>query len=169
MSMVRVAVFSDTHGEFANLQSVLPQLGSLDWLLHAGDHFGDAAALGRRLGLGPDRVVAVVGNCDAPRTEPAQLILEIGGVKILLTHGHHYGVKSTLDRIRYRADELDVRVAIFGHSHIPVNGQDGGLLLFNPGSLTAPRLPQDPPSCGLLEIVAGQVKARHLFVSRNAS
>ncbi|MDB4895331.1 MAG: putative phosphoesterase [Firmicutes bacterium] len=164
--MVRVAVFSDTHGEFTNLESVLPQFGPVDWLLHAGDHFGDAAQVGRRLGLGPERIVAVVGNCDAPQTEPAQVVLEIGGVKILLTHGHHYGVKSTLDRILYRAAELEVRVAVFGHSHIPVNGQDGGVLLFNPGSLTAPRLPQDPPSCGILEIAGGQVTARHLFASQ---
>lgn len=163
--MVRVAVISDTHGHLGNLDRVLGQLGPVDWLLHAGDHYQDAARSGALLGIGPTRVAAVVGNCDAPLTEPAQTILEIGGVRILLTHGHHHGVKTTLDRIYYRAKEIGVRVAVFGHSHVPVNGQEGGVLLFNPGSLTLPRMPNDPPSCGLLEIEHGQVVGRHIFVA----
>jgi uncharacterized protein len=161
--MVRVAVVSDTHGNLSNVAQARAQLGPVDWLLHAGDFHRDAAAIGRSLGLDPGRVIAVVGNCDAPLSEPAQEVLEIGGVQILLTHGHHYGVKSTLNRIYYRARELGVRAAIFGHSHVPVNGVEGGVLLFNPGSLTAPHFPHDPPSCGLLEIEHGQIVGRHIF------
>lgn len=164
--MVRVAVISDSHGNFRHLGVLRSKLGGrLDWLLHAGDHMRDAERIGVNLGVDPSRIRAVVGNCDYPAREPAQELLEIGGVKILLTHGHLYGVKDTLDRIYYRAEELGARVAVFGHSHIPVSVEEGGILLFNPGSISSPRLAGDSPSCGLLEIDHGVVTARHLFSS----
>ncbi len=39
-------------------------------------------------------------------------------------------------RERLRRRWPDVRVAVFGHSHIPVCEDDGDLLLLNPGSPT---------------------------------
>lgn len=162
--MVRVAVVSDTHGEFRKLEQAVAQLGHVDWLIHAGDYLRDAARVAAVLGVVQEHVIAVVGNCDFPLRAPEQAEVTIGGVRIWVTHGHHFGVKHTVDRIYYRARELGVRVAIYGHSHVPVLADDGGLLLFNPGSLSDPRLPGDPPSCGLLEISEGRVKASHLFL-----
>lgn len=153
--MVRVAVISDTHGDLGNLDRARELLGPVDWLIHAGDYLRDAAPCAARLGLAPDRVRAVVGNCDYHLFDPSLDQFELGGVKILLTHGHHYGVKHTVDRIYYKAREAGVRVAVFGHSHIAVRADDGGVLLFNPGSLSQPRLPTEGPSCGLLELENG--------------
>jgi putative phosphoesterase len=160
--MVRIAVFSDTHGSLLQLPLVRAQLGQVDWLLHAGDYHRDAAPLAAELGVPADRVRAVVGNCDYHMTDPTHALVEIGGVRILLTHGHLYGVKHTLDRIYYKAREAQVRVAVFGHSHVPVSIDDGGVLLLNPGSLTAPRVATDGPTCAILEIGEGQVRARIL-------
>jgi hypothetical protein len=51
----------------------------------------------------------------------------------------------------------DARVVVFGHSHIPVNEDLDGLLLFNPGSPTWPR--RAPfPSMGILWIADGEVE-----------
>jgi putative phosphoesterase len=163
--MARIAVISDSHGDFRHLEAALAALGKVDYLIHAGDHLRDAERIRERMGLDPSRVFAVVGNCDYPVREPAQALLEIEGVKIFLTHGHHFGVKERVDRLYYRAQELGVRVAIFGHSHIPVCIDDGGVLLLNPGSLTAPRV-AEPPSCALLEVGEGQASARILYLAR---
>ncbi len=51
----------------------------------------------------------------------------------------------------------DARVVVFAHSHMPLNEDLGGLLLFNPGSPTWPR--KAPfPSMGLLWIDDGKVE-----------
>ncbi|HLN62988.1 MAG TPA: metallophosphoesterase [Symbiobacteriaceae bacterium] len=162
--MVRVAVISDTHGDLSRLDRARDLLGPVDWLIHAGDYYRDAQPVAERLGVPPERVRAVVGNCDYHLVEPALDLFEIEGVTVLLTHGHHYGVKHTLDRIYYKAREARVRVAVFGHSHVAVNAEDGGILLLNPGSLSQPRLAGDLPSCALLEVNGGLVTAKILSI-----
>jgi uncharacterized protein len=163
--MVRVAVVSDTHGDISNLCRVVDQLGKVDWLLHAGDYWRDAAPMGRQLGVDPGRVRAVIGNCDYHLIEPVQDRFAIEGVSFLLVHGHHDGVKYTNDRIYYRAKEAGARVAVFGHSHIPVCIDDGGVLLLNPGSLTAPRLHNQPPTCAMLEVQDGAIHSARIVAA----
>jgi putative phosphoesterase len=163
--MVRVAVLSDTHGDLSALAHVLAQLGKVDWLLHAGDYLRDAAPAARRLGLDPGRVRAVIGNCDYHLIEPVQDRFAIEGVSFLLVHGHHDGVKMGHDRIYYRAREAGARVVVFGHSHIPVNDDDGNVLLFNPGSLSQPRLAHQPPTCGLLELENGAIVSARIVAA----
>jgi len=167
--MVRLAVVSDTHGSLENLSRLQKDLGEVDWLLHAGDHYRDAARAGADLGLPKERVIAVAGNCDFGQGGPPEQLLEVEGVRILLTHGHLYGVKRDLQRIWYRARELGARAVLFGHSHVPVLRWEGDVLLFNPGSLSLPRWPSHPPSCGLLEVEAGRLTARHLWMDKRAA
>jgi len=167
--MLRVGVVSDSHRRFGNVPAMRAQCGRLDWLLHAGDHLADAARIASDLGVDRSRVRAVVGNCDFPATEPAELLLELGGVKLLMVRGHHHGVNAGPQRLLYRAHEVGARVAIFGHSHIPFLEDVGGVLLLNPGSLSLPRRPQDPPSCAVLEIADGTVRAHHVFLGEEAA
>lgn len=51
----------------------------------------------------------------------------------------------------------EARVVVFGHSHLPVNDDDGDLLLFNPGSATWKRR-APTTSMGLLWIEDGDVE-----------
>jgi len=162
--MLRGGVVSDSHRRFGMVASMRAQCGRLDWLLHAGDHLTDAPRIAEAVGVEPDRVRAVAGNCDFPETEPAEVLLELAGVRILLVHGHQHGVKTGPQRLLYRAQEVGARVAVFGHSHIPFLEDVGGVLLLNPGSLSMPRRPQDPPSCAVLELADGAVQARHIFL-----
>jgi predicted phosphodiesterase len=65
----------------------------------------------------------------------------------------------TRDGRRKRMRKLfpDARVVVFGHSHIPWNEDEDGLLLFNPGSPTWKR--RAPfPSMGILWIENGEVE-----------
>lgn len=160
---MRVAVFSDTHGHLAGLAEMRRRLGAVDLLLHAGDHFSDAPQVAAALGLHPAQVRAVLGNCDYGSHGPEEALFVLAGVRILLNHGHRLDVKRSLQRIFYRAQELQAQVAVFGHSHVPVNLSDNGILLFNPGSFSEPRVP-GPGTCGLLIIEGETVRAEHIPV-----
>ncbi|MGE5673073.1 MAG: metallophosphoesterase [Mycobacterium leprae] len=160
--MIRVAVLSDTHGGLDNLHRLSALLGPVDWLLHAGDHMQDAQEIGSRLLVEPERVRAVVGNCDYPLREPVHQAFPIGDVTVYLTHGHLFGVKQGLERLYYKAKELSADVAIFGHTHVAYQAEWNGVLLLNPGSATAPRPYGQLPSCGLLEIEGREVRAQIL-------
>jgi uncharacterized protein len=162
--VLRIAVFSDTHGYFGNLQEACRTLGSVDRLIHAGDHFTDMAVIARQLSVPPDCCHGVSGNMDYPPTGPAEERLTLGGVRILVIHGHRHGVKTGPQRLLYRAQELNAQAVVFGHSHVAYLEEVDGVLLFNPGSLSEPRLPSRQPSCGLIEIVDGTIRARHIFV-----
>ena len=86
------------------------------------------------------RLIAVLGNCDRGETGEAERLLELDGVRILLTHGHGYSVKSSLLPLRRRALELDVQLVLYGHTHLPALSEEEGVLFCNPGSCMGDRL-----------------------------
>ena len=132
-----------------------PYVESADHVLHAGD-VTDPALLDELKAFAP--VTVVMGNCDAldirdwGATEAAEV--ELGGVKIAMLHDSG-ATKGRRERMRKRFP--DARVVVFGHSHLPMNEDVDGLLLFNPGSPTWKR--KAPfPSMGLLWIEDGNVE-----------
>ncbi len=132
-----------------------PYVESADHILHAGD-VTDPALLDELKAFAP--VTVVMGNCDAldirdwGADEAAEV--ELGGVRIGMIHDS--GLTKGR-RERMRAHFPDARVVVFGHSHLPVNEDIDGLLLFNPGSPTWKR--KAPfPSMGLLWIEDGHVE-----------
>ncbi len=153
--LVRLGVVADTHIP-DRLRALPPRLfdvlRGVDLILHSGDicHPRVLTELGA---LAP--VVAVRGNRDvlyrAHWTLPLDRIVEIGGVRIGLTHGHgglwgyvaekllYYTVGFRLERlnaaVRTRFNFTGVQVIVFGHSHFPVNACRDGVLMFNPGSV----------------------------------
>jgi putative phosphoesterase len=155
---VRFLVLSDTHGDKTGMVRALDYLDALkaDALLHLGDFDADADFLGRELRL---PVTAVSGNCDAFRSmRPTEEILEVEGLRLLLTHGHRYGVKENLQRLLYAALERDCAAALFGHTHEPHLSREEGVLLLNPGSLCQPRL-GNQAGLALLTVEKGEAKA----------
>ncbi len=134
-NVVRVGVISDTHGSISIAVKAIKQMGKIDALIHAGDYYSDALRIGPMLGV---PVYAVPGNCDALCQEQDELVLKLGGCKILVTHGHFYQVKHTFQSLNYRAQELEVQVAVFGHTHVPANICENNVRLFNPGSTSRP-------------------------------
>ena len=51
-----------------------------------------------------------------------------------LTHGHLFGVKSNLTRLKLEANRVGAQVALFGHTHRAFCEQDGGVWYLNPGA-----------------------------------
>ena len=155
---MKVAVLADTHtrGMTRTLPfSAWPFLESADHILHAGDVV-DPALLDELNALAP--VTVVMGNCDAHDVrdwgadEATTVSLE--GVEVGMVHDSGL---SPGRRDRMRALFPTARVVVFGHSHMPVNEDEDGLLLFNPGSPTWKR--KAPfPSMGLLWIASGDVE-----------
>ncbi|NLB61569.1 MAG: YfcE family phosphodiesterase, partial [Clostridiales bacterium] len=85
-------------------------------------------------------------------------VIEYGGVKIFLTHGHLYNVNTNTFSLVLRAQELNGSVALYGHTHIPQIDMLNGVLVLNPGSPTK-SLSDVGKTVGLLTIENAKAKA----------
>lgn len=148
---MRIAVVSDTHmprGARALPEGCEERLRAADLILHAGDLTG-VAFLGWLRGLGPP-VEAVVGNMDEPELQtllPETRVVEADGLRIGLVHvpGPSEG---RADRLR--ALFPGCNAVVYGHTHLPEVGRQGGVWILNPGSPTERRR---APEKTILEIV----------------
>ncbi len=146
--MLRIGILSDSHGNLTKAQAALDRMGKIDFLVHAGDFARDAY----KLNLPAETAIyAVRGNCDRYSNYEDELLITLGSVKVLLTHGDAYGVKYDWLGVLQQARAEKAQAVIFGHTHIPQCRWENGILLFNSGSITAPR---DGGSCsyGVWEI-----------------
>ena len=132
---MRVGVFSDSHGDHEALDELLERMGALDAVCFLGDVARDAEHLRERLAAMPNQPVlyAVRGNNDyySTCTLPWDLLIELGGVRIYMTHGHRL---VSLMNLAYKAQECGAQVALFGHTHQALCETVQGVLLLNPGS-----------------------------------
>lgn len=129
---MKILIFSDSHRKWKHMVSAV-ETEHPDAVIHLGDVVRDAEELERRY---PSlSFIKVRGNCDYDVFDlPEQRILELGGVRFLVAHGHRYGVKSGLLRYWMAARENQVDVALFGHTHCAYCEEKSGIYLLNPGS-----------------------------------
>lgn len=132
---MKIGIIGDTHGSKKVLTELYHFFAGVDFFLHTGDHWKDAFYLEDRFNI---PVLTVRGNCDMSEF-CKELTFEVMGETFFLTHGHEYRVKYGLERLYYRALELNARYCVFGHTHLPFNQQVGGILFLNPGSPVWPR------------------------------
>ena len=150
---MRIIVMSDSHRNFRNVQRVVEKHPDADLYIHLGDgerEFEDVQ------NLYPNRrYLWVAGNCDFGALEPLDGLAAFDGVVVFYTHGHMYGVKYDLDTLADAAAARGANVALFGHTHIPVAEERGGVFLFNPGSCG--RCYTGPNTYGILTLADGKV------------
>ncbi len=136
---MKIAILGDSHNhlEILDRMQVENRFEGVELILHTGDMCNDGSYLEEITGI---KVIGVKGNAD-PIYSPCEteVILELEGYKIFLTHGHRYGVKGSNDRLFYRGKEIGADIVIFGHSHIPLTIEEENMLLLNPGSIGFPR------------------------------
>lgn len=149
-----IAAVADTHGKVDIIAAALRKLKP-DYLLFAGDFYRDGKYLSRELKL-PARMVS--GNCDVDHRSQEEAIVTLLNKRILLVHGHRYGVKRNYNRLFYRAQELNVDAVVFGHTHSTFCEKIEGLWMINPGSAARNRL-EDYASYALIEIDEKGLKA----------
>lgn len=159
-----VLILSDTHGHADRVESLLdrPSIRP-DAILFAGDGVRDLSYLSL-----PCSLYAVCGNNDSPTLAQSELTVDLDGIRLFLTHGHRFGVKSGTERLLMHAVARGADAVIYGHTHrpheeyVPAGTRVGdtvlekGLWLFNPGSLG-----DREASFGTLEIRGGQLLFGH--------
>ena len=170
---MRIGVISDTH---------LPRFGrslpdalirgfrdaGVDRLMHCGD-WTQPFVVDLLEAIAP--VDGVAGNNDPPEIAARfgyAPVLEIGGLRIGITHGHIGPTHITTPEraVLAFASQTDVAAVCFGHSHIPlVTRTARGTLLVNPGSPTDKRR-QPRYSWALLTVDDGWVEAELRFFER---
>ena len=119
---MRILVLSDSHGCVDPMEQcverVQPQV-----ILHLGDCVRDAQRLEE---LYPDiPLLGVPGNCDYGGLDQPERLTELGGVRILMMHGHTRHVKSGPMAAMYAARECGADILLFGHTHQPLVDRSG--------------------------------------------
>lgn len=148
MEQYKIAIVSDTHGNWERTLEELQKEDSLTHFVFLGDYARDGERIAESLGV-PSYIVR--GNCDNVSDGVEEQIIRLGDWRILICHGHRYQVKQTLQKIYYRGLELTVDAVLYGHTHIAVY-EPGELTLINPGSMSDGNLLMKNASWGLLTL-----------------
>lgn len=118
---MNILILSDSHGRSDLVREVMERTRP-DLLLFCGDGLRDLLYCDL-----PCPLFAVKGNCDLmPPPLPYadgevgdETLIPIDNMKLLLMHGHRYGVKGGLGAAIARAASCDADALIFGHTHQP--------------------------------------------------
>ncbi|MDP7977406.1 metallophosphoesterase family protein [Bacillus sp. WLY-B-L8] len=143
---MKALIVSDSHGSVKELKQLKEQYeGNVDVMIHCGD----SELTSQHTELEGFHVVK--GNCDYAGDFPNDIITEVQNTWFLITHGHLYNIKMTLQTLLYRAKEAEANVVCFGHSHILGAEIINDILFINPGSILLPRSRREK-TFALLEI-----------------
>ncbi len=129
--MKTAIILSDTHGNVKDLKKLIQVIEETDYIIHLGDGENDLNFLPEHE---KSKLIQVKGNCDCGNL-PSERVIEIEGVKIFMTHGHNYSVKSTLYKLLSKGKELDVQMCLYGHNHTANIETVDGICLVNPGTV----------------------------------
>lgn len=146
---MKVLVVSDTHGKSQRLDEVISRERPFDAFIHCGDVEGQEDYLQAALEC---PVYIVAGNNDFFSDLDRELEVELNGVRMMVTHGHNYGVSLDLSGLMEEVASRAIPLALFGHTHRPVICERNGVTVINPGSLSYPRQEGRKPSYAVLSI-----------------
>ena len=169
---MNVLILSDSHGRGNFVDAILTRTHP-DAVLFAGDGLRDLL-----YAPASAPIYTVRGNCDfyvppmsfANGDAEEESLFYLEEKKVLLMHGHKWGVKSGLGAALAHAARLEADILVFGHTHEPferyyapddTHGEIGlplrkPLWVFNPGSLG-----DRPHTFGTLTIRKGQLLFGH--------
>ena len=185
-----IGVLADTHipDQLARLPVQAVEIlrdRSVSAILHAGD-ICRPGVLRELSKIAP--VVAVRGNRDllwpGNWKLPARRVVEFGGVRIGLVHGHpgfgaylrgKLAAKEWFDRPERIEQRLarcfapPVSVIVYGHSHIPRVARYDGILMLNPGSLAPTHFTDLGATLAFLTVVNGSAEAEIVSIGGSLS
>lgn len=148
---MKILIVSDTHRKDDNLQRVIEEQAPLDMLIHLGDVEGSEYLIENLVNEGC-KLEMVMGNNDFFSTLEREIELELGGHRILLTHGHYYNVSLGVEALRQEAIERNCDIAMYGHTHRPFLEIGKEVTILNPGSLSYPRQEGRKPSYMIMDM-----------------
>ncbi len=148
---MRILVFSDAHGDINGMMTAIEDQPAAHTILFLGDGIGAIEHLTRQY---PDRrFYGVRGNCDLASIEQTTRLLELGGKRILMTHGHEYNVKFGTQGFIQSAKRNQCHIGVYGHTHIPEVRYEDGLFVMNPGSIAR----RNSHTYGFIDITPGGI------------
>lgn len=132
---MKVLVLSDSHAALSFMRMCIDKIKPAH-VIHLGDHYDDAQAMEEEY---PHiRFHMVPGNCDMFRCPPGipdLLCYDVAGVRCYMAHGHKHAVKSGDYRLVADAGRYGAKIALYGHTHVPVCFQmENGMWVMNPGT-----------------------------------
>lgn len=151
---MHIAIMSDTHRNKNMIDKACQHIKDADMVIHLGDNVEDVNEIKTKY---HGEIISVTGNCDFMTTIPLERIEIIEGKTFFITHGHEYGIKYDLNRLKYRAMEVNADIALFGHTHMPFIADELGILFINPGSVSLSR--KGPNSLAFIDINDGKISA----------
>ncbi len=151
---MKYLILSDTHGHINAVCDVLQKENDSDVVVFLGDGLQDLYIV--QTMLPKAKLFKVSGNCDFTNDAPQRVIMPIGKMKALITHGHLQYVKSGFEHIVKEAKEEKANLAFFGHTHNALNAEIDGIHLFNPGSLSDGYQGKNA-SYGIVQVIKGKV------------
>lgn len=157
---MRILVTSDSHRNTSALQRAAEKAKPFDTFIFLGDGEDDYSTVTMK--MGGINTYCVRGNCDWGMTAAAAVV-EAEGYKLLICHGHTFGVRDGLDSLAAAAVSNGCSAALFGHTHCRHFSREHGVYLFNPGSVSLSRDGQ-PPSYGIITIENGKLDFYHFDV-----
>ena len=146
---MKVLIVSDTHGRHAGIEEAIEREYPFQKLIHLGDAEGYEEYIAE---LAECPIEIVAGNNDFFSHEDKEKEIMLGNYRVLMTHGHLYGVSTGISRLASEGEARGAQVVLYGHTHRPAIDRWGNLTLMNPGSLSYPRQQGRKPSFGILEI-----------------
>ncbi len=163
----KILIVSDTHRNYFAFEQTITQNPDCDALLFCGDGITEITRLAENalqdkalLKIVPSVIAFVQGNNDCDMYPivnvnanekndepyytqikvPANQCIKICGHSIFMTHGHRFSLYNGTEKIEEVAKLADYKIALFGHTHIPLQRKVyPDLTIINPGSITFPR------------------------------
>lgn len=154
---MKILVLSDSHGNISNMLRAVEQ-ESPRMILHLGDCWRDGERLHSRFPEVPFEQVP--GNCDFRSSEPTERLLFWEDKRVLMCHGHTYGVKQSLLPAGLAAEEQNLDLFLFGHTHKPLVDMRGKTLFLNPGSIGD----YSRPCYGLVTLEGGKLDVKTVLL-----
>ncbi|WP_298029125.1 metallophosphoesterase [uncultured Dysosmobacter sp.] len=155
---MKILVLSDSHGNLANMLRAV-EAEAPDLIVHLGDCWRDGEKLHALFPGTPFEQVP--GNCDFRPAEPAERLLFWEDKRVLICHGHTYGVKQTMLNAGYAAEEQSLDLFLFGHTHRPMVDRRGKTWFLNPGSIGD----YARPCYGVVVLKDGRLDARTVLLA----
>lgn len=146
---MKILIVSDTHRKNENYLKVLQLVGKLDMVIHLGDVEGSEYTIREAAGC---PVEMIAGNNDFFSDLPSEKTLQIGGYRVMITHGHQYYIGMGNEMLKEEAIANGVDIVMYGHTHRPVIDISDDIIMLNPGSLSYPRQDDKKPSYIIMEI-----------------
>lgn len=131
---MKILVVSDSHRDIKYLYNVIVYEKPTH-IFFTGDHSDDIIDM--QYAFENIKFYITRGNCDYYDNVTKDIIeVELENIgKIILTHGHLFNVKSTMNDIYKFGFQNNANLVIFGHTHIQHKSEFKNIIFLNPGAI----------------------------------